>query len=342
MLQKSDMWNALRTRNPRFDGKFVYAVRTTRIFCRPSCGSRMPLMKNVEFFASPSLALLSGYRACKRCEPVGDRASVRAVVKACRLLESGERLSSSAVARATGVSEFHLARLFKAELGVSMQAYARRVANERAKRALSSQRTVTEAIGTSQISSSSRFYERLGPELGMSSRAATRRGAGVDVFHASLKSPLGCVFVAWTQRGVCHVALGDTPATLLRELETRLPQATFVAQKLCPWRAAVLDAARGRRHSAVPLHMQGTAFQERVWQALRKIPRGQTRSYGELAKSVRAPGAARAVGTACANNTIALLVPCHRAVRSDGSLSAYRWGIDRKEAILLSESEQSR
>lgn len=342
MLSEKSMWTAVTRSNPAFDAKFVYAVRTTGVFCKPSCKSKRPLRANVAYFATPTAALLAGYRACKRCQPLDNHPELSAILRTARLLESREQLRSDEIARRVGVSQSHLSRQFKKALGVSMQAYARRLANERAKEGLVNARVVTRAIGASSIQSATRYYERIGPELGMSSRSASRGGAGVLISHASFRSSLGQVIVAWTSRGVCHVALGERDAPMLAELVARFPSATHVESQRCPFKSSILRAASGNAHPNVPLDIQGTAFQEKVWRALKRIPRGETRTYSELARDLRATKSARAVGSACGKNTIALLVPCHRAVRADGVASGYRWGLARRRAILQREAKKAR
>jgi AraC family transcriptional regulator, regulatory protein of adaptative response / methylated-DNA-[protein]-cysteine methyltransferase len=339
-------WKALLGRDGAADGRFVYAVRTTGVFCRPSCPSRAPLRQNVEFFAGHREAEAAGYRACLRCRPTGvDPRSERAatIVAACRRLERDEPVRSEELARELGVSPFYFQRLFKQHTGVTPQAYRRRVLAERARASLASAATVTEAVYHAGYASSSRFYDGIGRELGMRPAEAKRGAVGHDVRYAVRRCTLGRVLVAWTERGVCQVALGDTNVALVELLQQRFARAELRASDTVPsWVGEVLDAIDTPRTLDIPLDIQGTAFQQRVWSELRRIPAGETRSYAEVARALGMPAASRAVARACASNPVAVVIPCHRVVRSDGTLSGYRWGEARKRKLLQREGASPR
>jgi AraC family transcriptional regulator of adaptative response/methylated-DNA-[protein]-cysteine methyltransferase len=329
-----DRWRALVDRASRADGAFVYAVKTTGVFCKPSCASRRPLRANVEFFARPEDAERSGYRACLRCKPTESAPLARILVRACRALEADGIVRSEDIARAVGLSAFHFQRVFKKHMGVTPQEYRRRVIAERAKDELSSAQSVTEAALAAGYGSSSRFYDGAARELGMAARDV--RGAVVDVRFTVRACSLGRVLVAWTERGACDVAFGDSDDEVVGELRARFPSAELARARVPAWVdaiVAIVDAREDRRD--IPLDIRGTAFQERVWRELRKIPRGETRTYAEVAREIG--GSARAVGGACASNRLAVVVPCHRVVRADGEITGYRWGTERKRALLRRE-----
>lgn len=336
-----DMWGAVTRRDARADGRFVYAVRTTGVFCRPSCASRLPLRPHVEFFARSADAAAAGYRPCRRCRPDGEdprRRRVQAIVAACRALEGEAAPRTQELARAAGLSRFHFARLFRRHTGVTPQEYRRRVLAERGRAALARAATMAEAAYAAGYSSSSRFYEGVGRELGMPPRQARAGAPGQAVRYATRACALGRVLVAWTERGVCRVALGDTDPALVAELCARFPQAAPARGRQVPaWVAAIVGAADRPVAIDVPLDIQGTAFQQRVWRELRRIPPGQTRSYAQVAAAIGRPSATRAVAAACGDNPVALVVPCHRVVRADGGLAGFRWGLARKRALLRRE-----
>ncbi|APR87434.1 ADA regulatory protein / Methylated-DNA--protein-cysteine methyltransferase [Minicystis rosea] len=335
-LEADDRWRAIVARDRAADGAFVYAVRTTGIYCRPSCASRQPRRENVTFFATPAEAVSAGFRACRRCRPAdGDprRDVARVVVVACRHLER-EAVTTRRLAEDASLSVAQFLRLFRAHTGVSPQAWRRRVLAERARETLPEAPSVLEAVFAAGYASSSRFYEGIGRELGMGPAEARAGARGRAVCYATRASSLGEVLVAWTERGVCDVALGDDAAEMIAALRTRLPNAALAERALPPWLDDVLAVVDRGHAREVPLDIQGTAFQERVWAALRRIPAGETRTYQEIAASIGAPKATRAVARACASNRIAVLVPCHRVVRSDGDPSGYRWGPQRKRALI--------
>jgi AraC family transcriptional regulator of adaptative response/methylated-DNA-[protein]-cysteine methyltransferase len=322
---------------------FVYAVRTTGIYCRPGCASRRPRRENVRFFDEPALARMAGYRPCLRCRPDQDRPDPDAdsVALACRLIEAAETPPSLTVlAAAVGLSPFHFQRRFKAAVGLTPAAYARARRSQRIREALAGDGPVTEAIYAAGFNSSGRFYEAAADSLGMTPTAFKKGGHGEVIRFAVRPCWLGQVMVAATERGVCAITLGDDPQALLADLRARFAQAQLVAadadfEHLVAQALAVVEhPARGH---ALPLDIRGAAFQQRVWDALRRIPAGATASYGQIAAAIGAPGSARAVARACASNALAVAIPCHRVVRADGALAGYRWGVERKQAILTRE-----
>ncbi|MDH5673798.1 MAG: bifunctional DNA-binding transcriptional regulator/O6-methylguanine-DNA methyltransferase Ada [Myxococcales bacterium] len=340
-------WEAVAARDATADGSFYFGVRTTGIFCRPGCTARTPRKANVVYFESTSAAERAGYRACKRCRPLdapSERALAARIARACRLLSRQQPIETRELAALLGMSCGHFQRLFKRQLGVTPQQYRRRVRSERARSLLSEASSVTDSLYEAGFESKSAFYASLGAELGMRPAAARAAGDGELIYYTSRDCSLGVVLVAWTTHGVCSVTLGDAQEPLLAELEAWLPRARFEAGEDCAWVMAVVDAVdgNGSGQAQLPLDMRGTAFQERVWQTLRSIPAGETRSYQQIAESLGQPGAARAVGAACARNRLAVIVPCHRVLQSDGGLAGYRWGRPRKETLLAREREPER
>ena len=338
---KSTAWRAVQRRDQSFDGRFVYAVSSTRIFCRPSCASRRPTKSNVEFFGSAADAERAGYRACKRCRPSSSASSAidRAVAAASAFLtqHADEPVTLSRLSREVGVSAFHLQRAFKRAFGVSprefQDANRRRVLTTRLRKG----DTVSRATYEAGFGSSSRVYER---KLGMSPAAVRKGGEGQRIQFAVVSSPLGRLLGAYTEKGVCAVAIGDDDRALEKSLREQFPKAEINAagSTIHEWISAIVRGIGGEVNPAIPLDAQGSAFQWRVWKALQQIPRGTTLSYSEVAKKIGQPSAARAVARACATNPVALVIPCHRVVRDDGSLGGYRWGLDKKAEILEIES----
>jgi AraC family transcriptional regulator of adaptative response/methylated-DNA-[protein]-cysteine methyltransferase len=340
-----DCWQALLARDRGADGQFVYGVSTTGIFCRPSCPSRRPLRRHVRFFADADTAAAAGFRPCRRCRPEGPAPSAHAaaVVTACRTIETAEEPPRlDALAEAAGLSPWHFHRVFKALTGLTPRAYGMAVRNTRLRTTLRTQATVTAAFHAAGFGSSGRFYEQAPALLAMSPQAWRRGGEGLHIRHAVAASRLGPVLVAGTERGICAVRFGATAADLTAELQRDFPAATLVpaGADFTAWVDAVLaqidDPARP---ADLPFDIAGTAFQHRVWQALQKIAPGQTASYRDIAAAIGQPGAVRAVARACAANPVALLVPCHRVIRADGALSGYRWGAERKRALLEAERQ---
>ena len=338
-------WAAIARRDRSADGSFYFSVRTTGIYCRPSCAARRARRENVRFHATCADAEAAGFRACRRCRPNQPAPAVPhsdAVAKACRVIETAEETPSlQALAAAAGLSRFHFHRVFKAITGITPRAYAAAHRAQRAREELSRSHTVTEAIYGGGFNSSGRFYATATEELGMTPTEFRSGGPGASIRFAVGDCSLGSILVAATDKGVCAIALGDDPAALVRELQDRFPRARLVGgdkgfeQLVAQVVGFVETPARGLD---LPLDVRGTAFQRRVWQALREIPAGATRSYTDLAKRLGLPKSVRAVARACASNAIAVAIPCHRIVRSDGGLAGYRWGVKRKRALLAREA----
>jgi AraC family transcriptional regulator of adaptative response/methylated-DNA-[protein]-cysteine methyltransferase len=339
----STAWNAVQHRDHRFDGQFVYAVSSTKIFCRPSCSSRRPTKSNVEFFGTTADAERAGYRACKRCRPTSTaaRGIDRAVARACEymLAHPETPVTLAMLARETGVSAYHLQRSFKRALGISPRQYQDAERRRRLTKRLRKGDTVSRATYEAGFGSSSRVYER-SKSLGMTPATVRRGGAGQKIQFSIVSSPLGRLLAAYTEHGVCSVALGDDDRALERTFRAEFPNAEIHSAGTATheWITAIVRSLDGERPStAIPVDAHGTAFQHRVWNALQQIPRGTTLSYSEVAKTIGRPSAVRAVARACATNPVALVIPCHRVIREDGELGGYRWGIDRKEQLLNRE-----
>jgi len=344
---RSTAWRAVQQRDRSFDGRFVYAVRSTRIFCRPSCSSRRPTRSRVEFFESPADAERAGYRACKRCRPTSaeGRGIDRSVARAAKYLEAhaDEPVTLAALARQVGVSAFHLQRAFKRALGVSPREYRDAERRRRLAERLRQGDTVSRATYEAGFGSSSRVYERVSSAMGMTPATLRKGAAGQRIQFSIVSSPLGRLLAAYTERGVCAVAIGDDDRALEQSFRADFPKAEIHAAgpAIHEWISAIvrsLEGAGDNALSTVPVDARGTAFQRRVWDALQQIPRGTTLSYGEVAKKIGQPSAVRAVARACATNPVALVIPCHRVVRDDGSLGGYRWGVERKQRLLDQES----
>ncbi len=338
-------YDAIRRRDAALDGAFVYSVRTTGVYCRPNCPARLARRENVRFHPTPADARAAGFRACLRCQPDGVGIAARhaaAVQRACRLIEAAEEPPTlAAIAAAAGLSPHHLHRVFRAATGVTPKAYADAHLARRAADGLRGGASVTEAIYGAGYSAPSRFYEQSAARLGMTPGAYRRGGPGAAIRFAVGQCSLGAVLVAATARGVCAILLGDDPDALVRDLQDRFPQAALDGEDgafdaTVARVVAFVDAPR--RGLDLPLDIGGTAFQQRVWAALQAIPPGETRSYAQVAAGIGNPAAVRAVAGACAANPLAVAVPCHRVVRLDGNLSGYRWGIERKRALLAREA----
>ena len=342
-----EAWHAVVARDATYDGRFVYAVRSTRIYCRPSCPSRRPLRKNVCFFDAPGAARLHGYRPCMRCAPDdGPGGSAARAVENARtyLDENAERsVSLAELSVCAGISVSHLRRTFKRAFGLTPREYQSAARLARFKGRLRSGDSVSRATYEAGFGSSSRVYERSGVLLGMTPATYRSGGKGVVIQYAISDGPLGRVLVATTERGVCAVELGDTDSEVEDVLRADFPNATIerAADEHAVWVRAVLDRIRDPGHLAarsVPLDLDGTAFQRQVWKALQSIPVGERRSYGELAASIGRPTATRAVARACATNRVAVVIPCHRVVRTDGEMAGYKWGVHRKRRLLEDEA----
>ncbi len=326
------------------DGIFWYGVMTTGVYCRPGCASRAPKRQNVRFYASPADAQSDGLRACKRCRPdaIGSRAHhVAAMTRACRLIDTSETLPSlEDLAAEACLSPFHFHRLFKEIIGVTPKQYAQSQRRARVQVALQRESSVTEAVYAAGFGSSGRFYEAAEGMLGMSPMRYRQGGRGLRIHYAVAPCWLGQVLVAATEAGLCCILLGDRADVLVADLQGRFPQAALApaAEDFSAAVSAVVVFIEAPALGlALPLDIQGTAFQQRVWQALRAIPAGKTASYAEIAAAIGKPTAARAVAGACAANPLAIAVPCHRVVREGGALSGYRWGVERKKALLARE-----
>jgi AraC family transcriptional regulator, regulatory protein of adaptative response / methylated-DNA-[protein]-cysteine methyltransferase len=341
-------WAVVVARDRTADGKFFYSVSTTGVYCRPSCAARTPRPEHVVFYASASDAERAGFRACLRCKPdQPSLATQRAATVAglCRFIETAESTPAlGELAKRADMSVYHLHRVFKAITGVTPKAYASTHRARRIREALNHNQTVTDAIYSAGYSSNGRFYEESNHVLGMTPTRYRAGGADTEIRFAIGECSLGAVLVAASERGVCAILIGDDPDELAHDLEDQFPHARLVGGD------AVFETLIAKVVGFVeapgfgldlPLDVRGTAFQQRVWQALRAIPAGETVSYTELAKRIGAPESVRAVAAACAANRLAVAIPCHRVVRNDGGLSGYRWGVARKRALIEREARDS-
>jgi AraC family transcriptional regulator of adaptative response/methylated-DNA-[protein]-cysteine methyltransferase len=340
-LDDDTAWRAVETRDRHLDGQVYYAVKTTGIFCQPSCPARKSDRSNVFFYASAAEAEQDGYRPCRRCKPDGEPAAsvwARRIERACGLMENAETPPKLAdLALSVGSSTYHFHRQFKTALGITPNAYAAALQKDRVREALSRGATVTEALCEAGFNSSGRFYSGPSDALGMSPGSIRNGGASEQLTFATMPCSLGHVLVAASAKGVCAILLGDSAEDLARDLRALFPMASLSegGAKFATTSAAVValvDTQEGQIE--IPLDIRGTAFQRRVWEALRKIPAGQTQSYSDVAAAIGAPEAVRAVARACAANKLAVAIPCHRIVRRDGFVTGYRWGTARKLALL--------
>ena len=345
--EEDPRWEAVVSRDPRADGTFFYSVATTGVYCRPSCGSRRANPENVRFHQTASDAERAGFRPCRRCRPDQPplaKMHAERIADICRLIATAQRMPTLAqMARRAGLSVYHFHRVFKAVTGVTPRAYAAaqraaRVQTELKKRS----KTVTEAIYDAGFNSGGRFYEASSGLLGMTPSHFRAGGADTEIHFAVAQCSLGSVLVAQSPKGVCAILLGEDPDALARELQDRFPRAALIGGDAA-FDRLVAQVVGFVEQPAVgldlPLDVRGTASQQRVWQALRDIPVGATTSYQEIATRIGARGSARAVAQACAANALAVAVPCHRVVRTDGSLSGYRWGVERKRKLLAREQQ---
>jgi AraC family transcriptional regulator of adaptative response/methylated-DNA-[protein]-cysteine methyltransferase len=334
-------WQQVMARDARQDGRFVFAVRTTGVYCRPSCPSRRPRRESVEFFTNPNDAERAGYRACLRCKPTEISSQARYVTRARQLLDNAEGVVTLAeLSQRVGLSPFHLQRLFKRATGLSPREYqaARRMAQVKTK--LRKGDDVTTALYDAGFGSSSRLYEKAPQQMGMTPGEYRRGGAGSTITFAVASTPLGRLLVAATERGLCAVRFGENAAELQRNLRDEFHAAALQRDDAAMQKYVepLLAAIRGENTTIdLPLDVRATAFQMKVWEKLREIPSGETRSYSEIARQIGSLSAVRAVARACASNPVALAVPCHRVVRSDGDLAGYRWGVERKKKLLEGE-----
>jgi len=340
-----DRWTALQCRDARADGVFYYSVRSTGVYCRPSCAARLARRDNVRFHASCADAESAGFRACKRCRPNEAPLAQRqsdAVARACRLIEAALAPPTlDELARAVGMSRFHFHRLFKQFTGVTPKAYADAQRSRRVRSELPRRATVTDAMYEAGFSGSGRFYEGAHRTLGMAPARFRAGGEGTTIRFAVGECSLGSILVAATELGVSEITLGDDPQALVDALQKRFANAQLNGGDAAfeRWVATVVGFVEAPRLGLeLPLDVRGTAFQQRVWSALSEIPAGSTASYADIAQRIGLPRAARAVAQACAANTLAVAIPCHRIVRKDGGLSGYRWGVERKRALLERET----
>ncbi len=346
-IEQDPRWTAVANRDPAFEGAFVYCVKTTGVYCRPTCASRLPNPQNVVFHPTWVPAEKAGFRACRRCRPnEAGRSAIHAalVTAACRRIAASDApVALDALAAAAGMSPFHFHRVFKSVTGLTPKAFG---AAHRAKRIrdhlCEAESSVTDAIYDAGFNSNSRFYETSNEILGMTPTAFRNGAPEADIKFAIGECSLGAILVACSDKGVCAIMLGDDPDELAREIEDLFPSANLIGgdtafEALVACVVGFVEAPR--LGLDLPLDIRGTAFEQRVWQALREVPVGETASYSEIARRIGAPGSARAVARACANNRIAVAIPCHRVVRNDGALSGYRWGVARKSALLKKERE---
>jgi AraC family transcriptional regulator of adaptative response/methylated-DNA-[protein]-cysteine methyltransferase len=339
-------WAAVTARDPKADGRFFYSVKTTGVYCRPSCAARPARPENVAFHATAAQAERAGFRACMRCKPgqpslAEEHAAV--VAELCRFIAGAEHVPTLAeLAKRARLSAYHLHRVFKQVTGLTPKAYAAAHRAKRVRSELGRSGTVTDAIYGAGYSSNSRFYEQSNQVLGMTPTRYRAGGADTEIRFAVGECSLGSILVAQSVRGVCAILLGADPDALARDLQDQFPQAKLVGgdarfEQLVARVVGFVEAPR--RGLDLPLDLRGTAFQQRVWQALRKIPVGKRVTYTEIARRIGAPKSVRAVGSACGANVLAVAIPCHRVVRTDGGLAGYRFGVERKRALLAKESE---
>ncbi len=339
-------WQAVQARTPEADGAFVFAVKTTGIYCRPTCRSRRALRLNVAFYPSPTAAEAAGFRPCKRCQPQLDDPLARQkkqVEQACRILDSSESaLSLQELAQQVAISPWYFHRLFKQTTGLTPKAWHQARRAEKMRQALQQGESVTGALYQAGYASASSFYHQADNTLGMTARQYRHQGEQAAIEFVVGRCSLGEFLVAGSERGICAIAFGDSPQDLIASLEQQFPRAA-----IAPGSAAFADNVAGvvsyldhqQGRFPLPLDLQGTAFQIQVWRALQTIPAGETASYQHIATAIGKPDAVRAVAGACAANKLAVVIPCHRVIRRDGALSGYRWGVERKRALLQREAE---
>jgi len=341
--ERDPRWASLVARDP--EARFYYSVETTGVYCRPSCGARLARPENVRFHLTASDAEQAGFRPCKRCrpgQPSPAEQHAAKVAEACRRIEeSGEAPALEALASEAGLSAFHFHRVFKAVTGLTPRQYAKAHRAARVREGLADGRTITETIYEAGYGSSGHFYREAGEVLGMTASSYRKGGANTEIRFAVGECSLGSILVAESERGVCAILLGDDPDALARDLQDRFSSATLIGgdREFEALVAKVVGFVEAPQLGLdLPLDVRGTAFQERVWQALREVPPGSTTSYAAIAERIGAPSSARAVGQAIGANPLAVAIPCHRVVRSDGAISGYRWGVERKRALLEREA----
>ncbi len=345
-MNSEQYWQAVLNRDVRADGTFVYAVRSTKIYCRPTCPSRRPKREQVEFFTQPDDAERAGYRACRRCSPRAAReVQPEWVRRACNYIEShlDEPLTLAVLGHTFNLSAYHLQRTFKRATGLTPREYAQSWRLAQFKSRVKDGETITNAIYNAGFSSSSRLYERASAQLGMTPTTYRNGGEGVEIQYAIVDSALGRLMVAATEKGICFVSLGDDDAALERALRAEYPAAHVQRDgaHLRGWVEPIVRYVNGEPLTLdLPLDVHATPFQQHVWRTLQKIPYGSTRTYSDIARALGNSKANRAVAHACATNPVSLVIPCHRVVRADGGLGGYRWGLERKRKLL--EQEQRR
>ncbi len=352
VMNNPEMWKAVLARDASRDGTFVFAVRSTGIYCRPSCPARRPRREQVKFFQVPEAAEREGFRACRRCHPRRAQAidpRIDLVRRICHAIDEHDEEAQTlgTLSAQIGVSAHHLQRTFKEVMGMTPRQYAESQRLKRFKANVKNGSSVIDAMYTAGYGSSRGLYEKSSAQLGMTPATYGRGGKGMRIVYTIADSPLGRLLVAATERGVCAVALGDSDSELAAKLFAEYPQAsidskdTKISPTLNVWLSNVLDSLTGRTPRIdLPLDIQATAFQWRVWEELRRIPFGSTRSYQEIARAIGQPKAVRAVARACASNHAALVIPCHRVIREDKSLGGYRWGLERKRKLLENETSK--
>lgn len=344
---KDVRWASVLIKDASLDGQFYYAVKTTGVYCRPSCGARLPRPENVVFYSTITAAENAGFRACKRCKPDQLPLAIQqaeVISGICRWIESAETMPSLAqLAEKAGWSVYYFHRLFKSVTGLTPKSYANAQRAQRLREELHKQTTITDAIFEAGYQSNSRFYAESDKRLGMTPTVYRAGGQKLEIRFAIGECALGAILVASTARGVCAILMGDDPNTLIADLQDRFPQSLLIGgdavfeQLVATVIGFVENPAIGLN---LPLDIRGTAFQQRVWQALQSIPVGETVSYTDIARALGAPQAARAVALACGANSLAVAIPCHRVVRKDGAISGYRWGVERKRTLLAIEKNQ--
>jgi AraC family transcriptional regulator, regulatory protein of adaptative response / methylated-DNA-[protein]-cysteine methyltransferase len=346
-LLEETLWQAVLNRDPTIDGKLFYGVRSTGIYCRPICPSRRPNRHQVCFFQSAQEAQSAGFRPCQRCQPQSETVPNTAklkVLSVCRYIEAQVDYipTLSELCSQVGMSPSYLQRIFKQIIGVSPFQYADALRSQRLKQRLQSGEEIADAVYDTGYGSSSQLYEKAPKQLGMTPKTYQQAGKRISIVYAIAPCPLGYLLVATTEKGICAVKLGDEADKLEHILKQEFHQAHIMRDNHAhkEWIQAILDLIAGdETHLDLPLDVRGTAFQKQVWQALQKIPYGETRTYTDIACDIAKPHAVRAVGNACGANPTALIVPCHRVLRSDGSLGGYHWGIERKQKLLMQESK---
>ena len=344
-IEHDPRWRAILNRDSSADGKFYYSVKSTGVYCKPSCSSRRARPENVQFHRTRADAERAGFRPCRRCKPDQPglaEQNARRIAQACRLIDQADEAPSLAkLAAAAGMSPYHFHRMFKAATGLTPKEYAEAQRSKRMRASLERSNTVTDAIYEAGYQSSSRFYDNANGVLGMTPSKFRSGGAETDIHFALGECSLGSILVAQSNKGVCSILIGDDPAALVHDLEDRFPKANLIGSE-SGYEKTVAKVVGLIEEPGVgldlPLDIRGTAFERRVWKALQQIPPGSTATYSDIAKKIGRPKAVRAVAQACGANSLAVAIPCHRVIRTDGSLSGYRWGVDRKRALLAREA----